>query len=120
MVVQDRQFRIKGLTASPGGSPNPAKLSVNSALPLDPKANSNTKANTDTNSASRTSNNKSNGNSDNIVKVDKSTSSENDNRNGNVQATGARSAALPNAHLLPQFIALLAIVLSTIIGVSLC
>ncbi|KAG0080842.1 hypothetical protein BGZ93_002833, partial [Podila epicladia] len=26
VVVQDRQFRIKGLTATPGGQPNPAKM----------------------------------------------------------------------------------------------
>ncbi|KAG0350051.1 hypothetical protein BC939DRAFT_435213 [Gamsiella multidivaricata] len=29
-VVQDRQFRIKGLKATPGGKPNPAKMNVNS------------------------------------------------------------------------------------------
>ncbi|KAI1314933.1 hypothetical protein EDD11_001570 [Mortierella claussenii] len=28
--VQDRQFRIKGLKATPGGKPNPAKLRINS------------------------------------------------------------------------------------------
>lgn len=29
IVVQDRQFRIKGLKATPGGQPNPAKLHIN-------------------------------------------------------------------------------------------
>ncbi|KAF9329189.1 hypothetical protein BG006_007691 [Podila minutissima] len=33
VVVQDRQFRIKGLTATPGGQPNPAKQRVNSVAP---------------------------------------------------------------------------------------
>ncbi|KAG0246272.1 hypothetical protein BGX31_003462 [Mortierella sp. GBA43] len=33
VVAQDRQFRIKGLTASPGGQPHPAKLHVNSVAP---------------------------------------------------------------------------------------
>ncbi|KAF9155832.1 hypothetical protein BG015_008409 [Linnemannia schmuckeri] len=32
-VVQDRQFRIKGLQATPGGNVNPAKLHVNSVAP---------------------------------------------------------------------------------------
>ncbi|KAG0054434.1 hypothetical protein BGZ83_011228 [Gryganskiella cystojenkinii] len=32
-VVQDRQFRIKGLTASPGGKANPAKMYINSVAP---------------------------------------------------------------------------------------
>ncbi|KAK3824194.1 MAG: hypothetical protein JOS17DRAFT_833744 [Linnemannia elongata] len=32
-VVQDRQFRIKGLQANPGGKVNPAKLHVNSVAP---------------------------------------------------------------------------------------
>ncbi|KAG0334708.1 hypothetical protein BG000_008107 [Podila horticola] len=45
MVVQDRQFRIKGLKASPGGQPNPAKLRVNSVAPAPaaPKAPSSDK-----------------------------------------------------------------------------
>ncbi|KAG0021766.1 hypothetical protein BGZ81_008794 [Podila clonocystis] len=29
VIVQDRQFRIKGLKATPGGQPNPAKVNVN-------------------------------------------------------------------------------------------
>jgi len=32
-VVQDRQFRIKGLKANPGGKPNAAKMYVNSVAP---------------------------------------------------------------------------------------
>ncbi|KAF9942445.1 hypothetical protein BGZ67_001802 [Mortierella alpina] len=32
LVFQDRQFRIKGLTATPGGKPNPAKVYVNRVL----------------------------------------------------------------------------------------
>ncbi|KAG0297178.1 hypothetical protein BGZ96_007387 [Linnemannia gamsii] len=39
VVVQDRQFRIKGLQATPGGKANPAKLHVNSVAPA-PDANS--------------------------------------------------------------------------------
>ncbi|KAF9922124.1 hypothetical protein FBU30_007792 [Linnemannia zychae] len=34
VVVQDRQFRIKGLKAMPGGKPNPAKTHVNSIAPI--------------------------------------------------------------------------------------
>ncbi|KAF9135336.1 hypothetical protein BGW39_003443 [Mortierella sp. 14UC] len=117
MVVQDRQFRIKGLTASPGGKPNPAKLTVNSVLPAAaPKASANTKTNTDTKPASTTANDNAN-DSDSTVKIGKPSSSEND---GNVQAIGARSAALPNAHLLSQFTALLVIVLSATMGASFC
>lgn len=33
MVVQDRQLQIRGLEATPGGPPNPAKLRVNSMAP---------------------------------------------------------------------------------------
>ncbi|KAF9905731.1 hypothetical protein EC991_001333 [Linnemannia zychae] len=122
MVVQDRQLRIKGLTATPGGKPNPAKLTVNSVLPVAaPKANANTNANTKANTepASTTTNDSPKGD-DNTVKVDKPSSSETNNGNGNVHTTGARSAASPNAHLLPQFTALLAIVLSATMGVSFC
>ncbi|KAF9916407.1 hypothetical protein BX616_003850 [Lobosporangium transversale] len=36
MIVQDRQFRIKGLQASPGGKPNPAKVHVNRVASSDP------------------------------------------------------------------------------------
>ncbi|KAF8931653.1 hypothetical protein BGZ58_007493 [Dissophora ornata] len=32
IVVQDRQFHIKGLQATPGGKPNPAKLNVNKVI----------------------------------------------------------------------------------------
>ncbi|KAG0029910.1 hypothetical protein BGZ81_003299 [Podila clonocystis] len=44
-AVQDRQFRIKGLKATPGGQPNPAKLRVNSVAPAStaPKAPSSDK-----------------------------------------------------------------------------
>ncbi|KAF8952067.1 hypothetical protein BGZ52_008149 [Haplosporangium bisporale] len=45
VVVQDRQFRIKGLEATPGGQPNPAKIRVNSVAPSPaaPKMPSSTK-----------------------------------------------------------------------------
>ncbi|KAF9373263.1 hypothetical protein CPC16_001930 [Podila verticillata] len=33
VAVQDRQFRIKGLKATPGGQPNPAKVNVNHLAP---------------------------------------------------------------------------------------
>ncbi|KAK3846881.1 MAG: hypothetical protein J3R72DRAFT_432632 [Linnemannia gamsii] len=116
MVVQDRQFRIKGLTASPGGKPNPAKLAVNSVLPTTPKAKDTT--NTDTKPVATTDENvKPNSNDNTPVNAGKPSSSS---ENGNVQATGARSAGVPNAHHLPQFTALLAIVLSTTMGASFC
>ncbi|KAG0273773.1 hypothetical protein BGZ95_010408 [Linnemannia exigua] len=44
VVVQDRQFRIKGLKATPGGNINPAKLHVNSVAPTSANANTNTNA----------------------------------------------------------------------------
>ncbi|KAG0255839.1 hypothetical protein BGZ95_005661 [Linnemannia exigua] len=103
MVVQDRQFRIKGLRASPGGKPNPAKLSVNSVFPATPKAKA-TKNNSD----------------NTPVNVDKSSSAPGDNENGNVQATGTRSAATPNAHYLPQFTVFFATILFAIVSASFC
>ncbi|KAG9069497.1 hypothetical protein KI688_010400 [Linnemannia hyalina] len=42
-VVQDRQFRIKGLEATPGGNVNPAKLHVNSVAPQQPNTDANAK-----------------------------------------------------------------------------
>ncbi|KAF9385675.1 hypothetical protein CPB97_004577 [Podila verticillata] len=44
VVVQDRQFRIMGLEATPGGQPNPAKMRVNSEAP--PKHAPNTPSST--------------------------------------------------------------------------
>ncbi|KAF8944666.1 hypothetical protein BGZ47_003930 [Haplosporangium gracile] len=107
MVVQDRQFRIKGLTASPGGKPNPAKLNVNSIL-ASPKSDDKS-----TTTLSNNNNNVKSNKDDNTVAVDKS-SSDNDR---NVQATGTRSAASPAAHIL-QFTALMAVVLAATMGAS--
>ncbi|KAF9546234.1 hypothetical protein EC957_009973 [Mortierella hygrophila] len=58
-VVQDRQFRIKGLKATPGGKVNPAKLHVNSVAPQQPNAGADAKVKTtDTKDASTPANNK--------------------------------------------------------------
>lgn len=58
-VVQDRQFRIKGLQATPGGKVNPAKLHVNSvAPPANNGANANAKTTVDSKDASTSINNK--------------------------------------------------------------
>ncbi|KAG0300034.1 hypothetical protein BGZ98_009544 [Dissophora globulifera] len=38
IVVQDRQFKIKDLQATPGGSPNPAKVNVNSVAAIAPES----------------------------------------------------------------------------------
>ncbi|KAG9065222.1 hypothetical protein KI688_002545 [Linnemannia hyalina] len=115
MVVQDRQFRIKSLTATPGGKPNPAKLAVNSII-ASPKSNTSPKATTDEKSSTASTNNinPEANESDNAVGVDKS-SNENDST---VQATGTRSAASsPTAHL-PQFTAFMAVVLAATMGAS--
>ncbi|KAF9383668.1 hypothetical protein CPB97_006299 [Podila verticillata] len=40
VMVQDRQFRIKGLEATPGGQPNPAKVNVNHMGPATVPASS--------------------------------------------------------------------------------
>ncbi|KAF9124564.1 hypothetical protein BGX30_000891 [Mortierella sp. GBA39] len=114
MVVQDRQFRIKSLTATPGGKPNPAKLAVNSII-ASPKSNTSPKATPDEKSTGSTNNINAKANeSDNAVAVDKS-SNEND---GNVQATETRSAASsPTAHL-QQFTAFMAVVLAATMGAS--
>lgn len=43
LTLQDRQFRIKGLKATPGGQPNPAKVNVNHlAPPAVPASSANT------------------------------------------------------------------------------
>ncbi|KAF9949696.1 hypothetical protein BGZ70_001664 [Mortierella alpina] len=49
LVFQDRQFRIKGLEATPGGKPNPAKVYVNRVLaaPTNPGAAGGSDANGD-------------------------------------------------------------------------
>ncbi|KAF9141024.1 hypothetical protein BGX30_005589 [Mortierella sp. GBA39] len=58
-VVQDRQFRIKGLQATPGGKVNPAKLHVNSVAPQ-PNTGANAKVKTtDSKDASTPVNNQS-------------------------------------------------------------
>ncbi|KAK5821156.1 hypothetical protein F5H01DRAFT_340085 [Linnemannia elongata] len=116
MVVQDRQFRIKGLTATPGGKPNPAKLIVNSII-ASPKSNTYSKPTTDDKTTASTNNNNNNAKAnegDNAVAVDKS-SNEN---GGNVQATGTHSAAPSPAAHLPQFTALMAAVLAATMGAS--
>ncbi|KAF9358028.1 hypothetical protein BGX26_002612 [Mortierella sp. AD094] len=61
MVAQDRQFRIKGLQATPGGKPNPAKLRVNSVTPTTTGSNSNSSNNS--NNVGSTSSNADGGNS---------------------------------------------------------
>ncbi|KAG0354089.1 hypothetical protein BG005_006758 [Podila minutissima] len=52
VAVQDRQFRIKGLKATPGGKPNPAKVRVNHVVAAPPASSANTvpasNANSDT------------------------------------------------------------------------
>ncbi|KAF9435395.1 hypothetical protein BGZ76_006382 [Entomortierella beljakovae] len=37
ILVQDRQFKIKGLAATPGGKPHPSKIQVNSVAVVDSK-----------------------------------------------------------------------------------
>jgi hypothetical protein len=107
MVVQDRQFRIKGLTASPGGRPNPAKLTINSLIaPPRSNANNTPKTTIDDKSNSLTT-------PSTIHNVDKSSNNEN-----NVLATGTRSAAASLAAHLPQFTALLVVVLAATMGTS--
>ncbi|KAF9147200.1 hypothetical protein BG015_011203 [Linnemannia schmuckeri] len=107
MVVQDRQFRIKGLAASPGGKPNPAKLNVN---PINTSPKSDDKSTT----TSSNSNNNVKPNKDGkTVTVDKSSN----DKGRNVQATAARSAVSPAAHA-PQFTALMAVVLAATMGAS--
>ncbi|KAF9547058.1 hypothetical protein EC957_008907 [Mortierella hygrophila] len=108
MVVQDRQFRIKNLTATPGGKPNPAKLAVNSII-ASPKSNSSPKATTTDEKSSTASTN-----NINAVAVDKS-SNENDS---NVQVIGTHSAASSLTAHLPQFTAFMAIVLAATMGAS--
>lgn len=97
MVVQDRQFRIKGLTASPCGKANPAKLTIDSII-ASPKSSTFPKPTTDDKSTASTNHNNAKANEgDNAMAVDKS-SNENDS---NVQAAGTHSAAFspaPAAH----------------------
>ncbi|KAK3840524.1 MAG: hypothetical protein JOS17DRAFT_727324 [Linnemannia elongata] len=113
MVVQDRQFRIKGLTASPGGKPNPAKLTVNSII-ASPKSSTSPKSATDDKSTASTNNNNAKVNEgDKSVAVDKSSNE----KGSNVQATGTRSAASLAAHL-PQFTALLTVVFAATMSAS--
>ncbi|KAF9096421.1 hypothetical protein BGX23_011352 [Mortierella sp. AD031] len=58
VVVQDRQFRIKGLQATPGGKPNPAKLNVNSvAQPPTTNTNANVKDSTTAGAATNSNKN---------------------------------------------------------------
>ncbi|KAG0076237.1 hypothetical protein BGZ90_008965 [Linnemannia elongata] len=117
MVVQDRQFRIKGLTATPGGKPNPAELIVNSII-ASPKSNTSSKLTTDDKTTASTNNNNNNAKAnegDNAVTVVDKSSNEN---GGNVQATGTRSAASSPAAHLPQFTALMAAVLAATMGAS--
>ncbi|KAF9108389.1 hypothetical protein BGX29_000642 [Mortierella sp. GBA35] len=110
MVVQDRQFKIKGLTATPGGKPNPAKLSVNS-IAASRNPNPNTSTNTDANANSNSSV-KSNSD-DNTIKDDKTSDDNNggNNNGSNVKATGAPSSASPAR--LPRFTAFLVILAAT-------
>ncbi|KAF9303457.1 hypothetical protein BGZ74_003700 [Mortierella antarctica] len=42
VAVQDRQFRIKGLKATPGGQPNPAKVRVNHVVAAPPASSADT------------------------------------------------------------------------------
>ncbi|KAF9328385.1 hypothetical protein BG006_008404 [Podila minutissima] len=42
VAVQDRQFRIKGLKATPGGQPNPAKVRANHVVEAPPASSANT------------------------------------------------------------------------------
>ncbi|KAG0198594.1 hypothetical protein BGX28_007965 [Mortierella sp. GBA30] len=65
LIVQDRQFRIKGLQAVPGGKPNPAKANINS-LSATPAANQNNQG---------VITNKNDGNNDNPTNTAKSTTS---------------------------------------------
>ncbi|KAK3845544.1 MAG: hypothetical protein J3R72DRAFT_436017 [Linnemannia gamsii] len=58
VVVQDRQFRIKGLKATPGGNINPAKLHVNSVAPPPANANANANAKVKTANPPASNNNK--------------------------------------------------------------
>ncbi|KAF9105889.1 hypothetical protein BGX29_011101 [Mortierella sp. GBA35] len=57
VVVQDRQFRIKGLQATPGGKPNPAKLNVNS-VSQPPTTNTNANIKDSTTAGAATNSNK--------------------------------------------------------------
>ncbi|KAF8984180.1 hypothetical protein BGZ46_008694 [Entomortierella lignicola] len=63
-TAQDRQFRIKGLKASPGGKPNPAKLYVNSvaSVATNKKKYNNSKSKIDNSSGSKSSEYRSNSN----------------------------------------------------------
>ncbi|KAF9899611.1 hypothetical protein EC991_008537 [Linnemannia zychae] len=56
VVVQDRQFRIKGLKATPGGQVNPAKLNINSVAlpPVNGNTNTNAKSKVKTSNPSTT------------------------------------------------------------------
>ncbi|KAF9183436.1 hypothetical protein BGZ50_004239 [Haplosporangium sp. Z 11] len=83
VVVQDRQFRIKGLQASPGGKPNPAKMYINRVVPSSTgsdssKSNNNNNSNNDNNN-----NNNNNGNNDNSNNNNNSNSNTNNESNTN-------------------------------------
>ncbi|KAG0284661.1 hypothetical protein BGZ96_010980 [Linnemannia gamsii] len=121
MVVQDRQFRIKGLIASPGGRPNPAKLTINSII-APPKSNNKNTPNTTTDDKSTSSTNSSTNHNNNNAKSNESDNTaavnKSSNDDSNVQATGTRSAASSPAAHLPQFTALLAVVLAVSMGKS--
>ncbi|KAG0089457.1 hypothetical protein BGZ93_009178 [Podila epicladia] len=58
VAVQDRQFRIKGLKATPGGQPNPAKAHVNHVAAAPPASSANTVPASNANSDTKNPNNK--------------------------------------------------------------
>ncbi|KAF9107927.1 hypothetical protein BGX27_008546 [Mortierella sp. AM989] len=96
-TVQDRQFRIKGLQASPGGKPHPAKVNVNSVAVAAPnKATANTNTAVSVNGS--TNNNKSNTNTERPAVIAGDVNSVNNKGNTSInnkakaKASGAKSA----------------------------
>ncbi|KAF9925998.1 hypothetical protein FBU30_004321 [Linnemannia zychae] len=113
MVVQDRQFRIKGLKAIPGGKPNPAKMAtVNSFLI---PALSKTINNKNSSSASKFI---ANGPIHSIDNNNKKNPANNDQVDETVQTTGASSAAAPS-FLVPTATTLLIAILAVTFSFSL-
>ncbi|KAG0259490.1 hypothetical protein BG011_002602 [Mortierella polycephala] len=76
VVVQDRQFRIKGLQASPGGQPNPARVYINRAVPSSTGSDNSKSNNNDSDSRNNNNNNSinndinGNGNGNSNINVD--------------------------------------------------
>ncbi|KAF9353120.1 hypothetical protein BGX26_009095 [Mortierella sp. AD094] len=102
VVAQDRQFKIKGLQASPGGKPHPAKVNVNSVAVATPnKATTNTNINTNANAGVTSSNNSnSKGNTDTDKPaavaggVDNSSNNNNNNGNSNTKAKASSASSM--------------------------